>query len=181
MPIRSSNPRRRTTWEAMATFNAAAVALEDRIHLLYRAGDTTDTPVLGYATSTDGIHIDERLDYPVYDPTDHRNTETQDRKFIRHSYMSGGGTGLRRPALTRIDNTLYLTYTAFNGMQPPGVALTSISIRTSSPNALTDGRSHGSSRASGHIQKLGYLSGKIGLEKSHPAQCLAAHHSRGRG
>ena len=124
-------PKETNTWEAMATFNAAAVALEDRIYLLYRAQGHDGHSVLGYATSTDGIHIDERLDYPVYDPSQITGTpKTQDRKFIRHSYMSGGGTGgCEDPRLTRIDNTLYLTYTAFNGMQPPGVALTSISIK----------------------------------------------------
>ena len=124
-------PKETNTWEAMATFNAAAVALEDRIHLLYRAQGHDGHSVLGYATSTDGIHIDERLDYPVYDPSQITGTpKTQDRKFVRHPYMSGGGTGgCEDPRLTRIDDTLYLTYTAFNGMQPPGVALTSISIK----------------------------------------------------
>ena len=123
-------PKETNTWEAMATFNAAAVALEDRVHLLYRAQGHDGHSVLGYATSTDGIHIDERLDYPVYDPSRITGTpKTQDRKFVRHPYMSGGGTGgCEDPRLTRIDDTLYLTYTAFNGMQPPGVALTSISI-----------------------------------------------------
>lgn len=123
-------PRETNTWEAMATFNAAAVTLEDRIHLLYRAQGHDGHSVLGYATSADGVHIDERLDYPVYDPSQiTRTPKTQDRKFVRHPYMSGGGTGgCEDPRLTRIDDTLYLTYTAFNGMQPPGVALTSISI-----------------------------------------------------
>ncbi len=124
-------PKEANTWEAMATFNAAAVTLEDRIHLLYRAQGHDGHSVLGYATSTDGIHIDERLEYPVYDPAQITNTpKTQDKKFVRHPYMSGGGTGgCEDPRLTRIDDTLYLTYTAFNGMQPPGVALTSISIK----------------------------------------------------
>ncbi len=123
-------PKDANTWEAMATFNAAAVTLEDRIHLLYRAQGHDGHSVLGYATSHDGIHIDERLDYPVYDPSQITQTpKTQDRKFVRHPYMSGGGTGgCEDPRLTRIDDTLYLTYTAFNGIQPPGVALTSISI-----------------------------------------------------
>ncbi|MBP7811341.1 MAG: hypothetical protein KA054_00655 [Candidatus Moranbacteria bacterium] len=123
-------PKETNTWEAMATFNAAAVTLEDRVHLLYRAQGHDGHSVLGYATCTDGIHIDERLDYPVYDPSRITGTpKTQDRKFVRHPYMSGGGTGgCEDPRLTRIDDTLYLTYTAFNGMQPPGVALTSISI-----------------------------------------------------
>ena len=124
-------PKETNAWEAMATFNAAAVTLDDRVHLLYRAQGHDGHSVLGYATSTDGIHIDERLDYPVYDPSQITKTpKTQDQKFIRHPYMSGGGTGgCEDPRLTRIDDTLYLTYTAFNGIQPPGVALTSISIQ----------------------------------------------------
>lgn len=123
-------PREEHSWEAMATFNAAAIALNDRVHLLYRAQGHDGHSVLGYATSQDGIHIDERLSYPIYDPSQiTRTPKTQDAKFVRHPYMSGGGTGgCEDPRITRIEDTLYLTYTAFNGIQPPGVALTSISI-----------------------------------------------------
>ena len=56
------------SWEAKATFNPAAIYLEGKVHLLYRAMSEDNTSVLGYAASQDGIHIDYRSPEPVYIP-----------------------------------------------------------------------------------------------------------------
>ena len=55
-------------WESKAVFNPAAIYEGGKVHILYRAIGDTDTSVIGYASSTDGFHIDERLDKPVYVP-----------------------------------------------------------------------------------------------------------------
>ena len=49
-------------WESKAVFNPAAIYEGGKVHILYRALGDTDTSVIGYASSRDGFHIDERLD-----------------------------------------------------------------------------------------------------------------------
>ncbi len=121
------SPRAEHSWEALSAFNAAAVFLNDRIHLLYRAQGYDGISVLGYAGSDDGTGISERLSHPVFVPTnpfDHRKKDTPPFSF---PYLSGGGWGgCEDPRITRIKDTLYMTYVAFNGIHPPGVALTTI-------------------------------------------------------
>lgn len=123
-------PRTEHHWEALSAFNAAAVCLDDRIRLLYRAQGYDGISVLGYAESEDGMTISERLCDPVFvpmNPFDRRKKETPPFSF---PYLSGGGWGgCEDPRVTRIGKTLYMTYVAFNGMHPPGVALTKISVR----------------------------------------------------
>src|SRR3989344_7480525 len=53
-------------WESKATFNPAAFEASGKVHLVYRAIGDNDTSVLGYAASSDGYHIDERLPYFIY-------------------------------------------------------------------------------------------------------------------
>lgn len=129
------SPRSHNAWESFATFNPAAIYLDGRVHLLYRAMGDIGISVLGYASSADGIHFDERSDEPVYVPresfemTPAPSPEHADPNPYARRYMSGGGYGgCEDPRLTRIDDTLYMTYVAFNGFDPPRVALTSISV-----------------------------------------------------
>jgi beta-1,2-mannobiose phosphorylase / 1,2-beta-oligomannan phosphorylase len=124
-PIIEPNPE--NSWEAAATFNPAALFLDDRIHLIYRAQDHNGISVFGYASSRDGIHIDERSENPVYFPQQH--FETSQGKKTSHPYpcISGGGWGgCEDPRICQIEDRIYMIYIAFNGYQPPGVALTSI-------------------------------------------------------
>ncbi len=124
------SPRMEHSWEALSAFNAAAVRLDDRIHLLYRAQGHDGISVLGYAGSDDGTTITDRSPQPVFvpkNPFDHRKKGTPPFSF---PYLSGGGWGgCEDPRVTRIGKTLYMTYVAFNGTHPPGVALTKISVR----------------------------------------------------
>ena len=121
-------PRDHFPWESQYVFNAAALYLEGKVHLIYRAIGRCGLSVFGYASSRDGIHFDERLSEPAY---------VCDRPLAcsiprnRFSYVSGGSwSGCEDPRLTKIDNTIYLTYTAFNSWcsSPPGIALTSIRV-----------------------------------------------------
>jgi predicted GH43/DUF377 family glycosyl hydrolase len=114
----------RHSWEAFATFNPAAIVLNDRVHLLYRAQGYDGLSVLGYAASSDGITIDERDDMPAFVPAQAMMKQTDSP----YPYVSGGGTGgCEDPRLVEIDGTVYLMYIAFDGSHPPGVALTHIS------------------------------------------------------
>ncbi|MCK4265090.1 hypothetical protein KAW80_01900 [Candidatus Babeliales bacterium] len=118
------------SWESQATFNAAAIYLEEKVHLLYRAIGREGNSVLGYAASKEGVNIEERLDYPVYLPRELYELRKKGSSTIAYKFMSGGGYGgCEDPRLTKLDNKLYMTYTAFNGSNPPAVALTSINIK----------------------------------------------------
>jgi beta-1,2-mannobiose phosphorylase / 1,2-beta-oligomannan phosphorylase len=120
-------PRPENSWESAATFNPAALYLDDRIHLIYRAQDHNGISVFGYASSKDGISIDERSENPIYFPQ--QNFETSQGKKTTNPYpiISGGGWGgCEDPRLCQIEDKIYMIYVAFNGYQPPGVALTSI-------------------------------------------------------
>ena len=125
------SPRPDVPWESRATFNSAAILEDDKVHFLYRALGDTDLSVLGYATSTDGTHIDHRSDVPAYIPREPFETPGGN-KFgsIAAHFMSGGGYGgIEDPRITKIDNKLYLTYVAFDGANPPRVAMSSIDLK----------------------------------------------------
>ena len=116
-------------WESKLVFNPAAVYENGKVHLVYRAMGENDVSVLGYASSKDGIHIDERLKEPIYVPTQPFESNPQAPQVCFAGYMSGGGCGgCEDPRLTKIDNRFYMTYVAFNGREFPRVALTSIKV-----------------------------------------------------
>lgn len=112
-PILVSRPE--LEWESKAVFNSAAIYLDNKVHLLYRAMSRNNVSVIGYANSQDGIHIDERLSYPIYIPR--QSFEMQ---------MRPGNSGCEDPRITLTEDKLYMLYTAVNGINPPRVALTSI-------------------------------------------------------
>jgi len=103
-------------WEAKATFNPAAIRIGDTTHILYRALSEDNTSSIGYASSKDGFHIDERLGEPVYVP----------RENFESKKVAGGNSGCEDPRLTQIGQNIYMCYTAFDGIGPPRVAITSI-------------------------------------------------------
>lgn len=117
-------PRPENNWEAWQTFNPGAVLLQNKVHFLYRAIGEDGTSRFGYAASTDGFTVDERLPYPVYE---HPETE---RVFNVFSYFSGGSWGgAEDPRMVALgeDTTLYVTYTACDRGELR-VALTAISF-----------------------------------------------------
>lgn len=105
-------------WESRATFNPAALYADGKIHLLYRAMSQDNTSVLGYAQTSDGVNIDERLPYPIYTP----------RADFEKKTVPMGNSGCEDSRLTQIGDSLYMCYTAFDGTNPPRVALTSLHI-----------------------------------------------------
>ncbi len=118
-------------WESRAVFNPGALYEKGRVHMVYRAIGDQDVSVLGYASSADGTNFDERLDEPIYTPKEPFESNTPFSKTASYSpYASGGGCygGCEDPRLTKIGNTVYMTYVAYDGWNPPRVALTSISL-----------------------------------------------------
>ncbi|MFC1626716.1 hypothetical protein ACFL1P_00765 [Patescibacteria group bacterium] len=106
-------------WESKATFNPAAIYIQNSIHLVYRAMSKYDTSTLGHATSKDGVTISSRSDSPIYEPR-----ESFEKK------MSPGNSGCEDPRLTHIGNTIYMCYTAYTGTGATRVAITSIAEDT---------------------------------------------------
>jgi predicted GH43/DUF377 family glycosyl hydrolase len=115
-PIITPNPQ--NAWEEKATFNAGVIYEGGKVHLVYRAMSNDNTSVLGYASSTDGTRITERLPKPIYVP----------RKEFEMKLVPGANSGCEDPRLTRIEDKIYMCYTAFDGKNPPRVALTHITL-----------------------------------------------------
>lgn len=107
-------------FESRDVFNAAAVDLEGTVYILYRAMDSANTSTIGLACSRDGIHIDERLEAPVYVPR---------AEFEQKKGSPTGNSGCEDPRVSVIGDTLYMTYTAYDGVHAPAGALTTISIK----------------------------------------------------
>lgn len=116
-------------WECEATFNPAAIYLNDKVHLLYRAIGSNGISYIGYASSDDGLHFTSRLNTPVYTAQEHYAKIKAKQEPYKNAYMSGGSwSGCEDPRIVKIDDTLYMTYTSFNGYNPPGMSLTSIAV-----------------------------------------------------
>jgi predicted GH43/DUF377 family glycosyl hydrolase len=75
-----------------------------------------NTSVMGYAVSSDGSTIEERLHEPVYVP----------REDFEAKGIANGNSGCEDPRLTLLGDTVYMLYTAYRGDREPRVALTSI-------------------------------------------------------
>lgn len=116
-------------WESKAVFNPAALYEKGKVHLVYRAIGDNDTSILGYASSDDGINFNKRLAEPVFIPQKLSREKFSGAAFFS-PYLSGGGGlgGYEDPRLTRIGNRIYMLYVAYDGCQPPRVALTSIKV-----------------------------------------------------
>ncbi len=112
-------PVRNHPWEAKLTFNPAAIYLEDKVHILYRAMSDDNTSTIGYAQSKDGVRIDYRSSEPVYIP----------RESFEQKLTPGGNSGAEDPRLTKIGDKIYMLYTAFDGKNPSRVALTWIKVK----------------------------------------------------
>ena len=95
-------------WESRVVFNPAAVYLDKRVHILYRAIGEDGVSRLGYASSSDGYHIDERLPHPVFEPA-----------------LPVEKNGCEDPRLTEMEDRCIMTYTAYGDIYQIG--LTTIS------------------------------------------------------
>jgi len=114
-------PRDENPWESVMVYNCAAIYEGGKVHILYRAqGSKTGVSRVGYASSKDGFNIDERLDEPIFGPDPASDLESM---------------GIEDPRLTRIEDRIYMNYTAYGsnmGMVFPvcgvQIGITSISV-----------------------------------------------------
>jgi len=101
-------------WEAKAIFNPAAIDVGGKISILYRAMSEDNTSVFGLAETKNGTDITYLSDEPIYIP----------RESFESKGVPNGNSGCEDPRLTKIGNTIYMYYTAYNGITPPAVAMT---------------------------------------------------------
>lgn len=104
------SPIKEHDWESKYTFNAAAIFLEGKTHILYRAQGSSGVSTIGYASTKDGVRINNRLDEPIYIPR-----------------ISDEIDGCEDARITRIANTLYLFYTAYKD-EKTHIAMSTISV-----------------------------------------------------
>lgn len=120
-------PTPHNSWEAFTTLNPAAAYINKKVHILYRAQGYDYISNVGYAVSSDGLKIDYRLNYPVYSPTAH--FETNQTGYADPQLMSAGGYGgCEDPRITLLDGKLYMVYVAFDGWSNLRLAMTSIDL-----------------------------------------------------
>ena len=117
-------------WEAVGTFNPAVLHDDGKVHILYRALDASGVSYVGYANTSDGVTIDSRHSEPAYWPR--AEFEAGTGKVAHTSWSdkfgSGGGWGgCEDPKITRIGETIYLTYVAHSGWGEPRLAMSTIS------------------------------------------------------
>ncbi|HTW96602.1 MAG TPA: hypothetical protein VMD74_03015, partial [Candidatus Methylomirabilis sp.] len=124
-------PRPDKPWESVAAFNPTAFQHEGKIYLLYRAIGDDNISVIGLATSSDGIHIDERLGEPIYVPRCAAEGAAGNIEYgAAARYSSGGGWGgCEDPKVVKIDGRVYIVYVAFNGYPESNIALSSIALK----------------------------------------------------
>ncbi|MES2213605.1 MAG: hypothetical protein V4473_02075 [Patescibacteria group bacterium] len=112
------SPIKEHEWESKAIFNPAAIDIGGIIRIVYRAMSGDNTSVLGYAESKNGTDISYRSPEPIYVP----------REDFESKRVPGGNSGCEDPRLTQIGDTIYMYYVAYNGVTPPAVAETHISV-----------------------------------------------------
>lgn len=90
-------PLDNSSWESKYVLNPGAIRLGDKVYLFYRAVGEDNISHIGLAIS-DGYRITERLPEPVLSP------EIPEEKM-----------GCEDPRVIRIDDRLYMLYTAYDG------------------------------------------------------------------
>lgn len=122
-------------WESEAVFNPAALYAGGRVHVLYRALGADGVSRIGYASSADGIHFDERVPYPVFEARGEHMLPNHSRRWgplTYHPglYASGGGWGgSEDPRMVEIEDKVYMTFTAFQGWDSARIGLTQLSLQ----------------------------------------------------
>jgi predicted GH43/DUF377 family glycosyl hydrolase len=126
-------PHALNDWETHSVFNPAAVVDDEGVvHLLYRAMGFDGLSKIGHAESTDGKTFTRRFGFPVYHKRHVPETDLRaenEKKFNPAQYTSGGGWGgCEDPRAVRIDDEVFMSYTAFEGWHSVRIALTSIPL-----------------------------------------------------
>jgi predicted GH43/DUF377 family glycosyl hydrolase len=113
-----------TKWEEQSVFNPTSVVRNGRVHLLYRAEDTTGahngTSRIGLATSDDGLHFTRAAGGPVLYPAGEQftrrvwNERHENPVDIAENLEWDGGCEDPR-VVEDEEGKYYMTYTAYDG------------------------------------------------------------------
>lgn len=90
-------------FENEGVLNPAAIRVGDDVHLFYRAVKKGNFSSIGYCLLSGPLEVTDRFTKPVLVP--------------EHDYESHG---IEDPRIVKIENTYYLTYTAYNGVNALG-------------------------------------------------------------
>lgn len=114
-------------WESKWTFNPSALLHDGKVHMVYRAVGGNDVSMVGYAESSDGYSVDARFAEPMFF---YRNVPQGVQTAFKIPYSSGGGFcgGSEDPRVTRIDDRVYMLFTAFDGWSSIRIGLTWLSL-----------------------------------------------------
>ena len=104
-------PNAANEWESAYVYNPAAIVIEETVLLFHRAQVENKTSSIGLAWSWNG-HDFDRFKQPILTPTE--------------PYEIPGGC--EDPRVVLVNGTLYLTYTAFNGVTARLCMATSIDL-----------------------------------------------------
>jgi predicted GH43/DUF377 family glycosyl hydrolase len=104
------------TWEDLNVMNPAAIDIDGIIRILYRGQSKDNTSVIGYAESKNGKEIDYRGTEPCYVPRIREELKVEKGSF----------SGCEDPRLTLIGDKVFMCYTAYNGIEVPKIAISSI-------------------------------------------------------
>ncbi len=100
-------------FENDGAFNPAAILENGKIHLFYRAVRTGNYSSIGYAELSNPVTVKTRKKKPVLIP--------------EYSYES---QGMEDPRIVKIEDTFYMTYTAYNKINALGAVATSRDLKT---------------------------------------------------
>jgi predicted GH43/DUF377 family glycosyl hydrolase len=112
-------------WESHYVLNAAAVRLDGMIYILYRGYGEDKVSRIGLAWTRDGVHIDGRLDHPIFEPAD--ATEA---------------AGVEDPRVTMVGDEMYMLYTAWD-QNVAQIAMASIPVDEFLRRRFSAWRRHG--------------------------------------
>lgn len=113
-------------WESRYVLNAGAVRLDGTVYILYRAFGKDKISRIGLAWAKDGIHVDGRLDEPIFVPVDKPEL----------------GGGVEDPRVVVMDGRLIMLYTAYDG-KVAQIAMASISVKDFLARRFNKWRRHG--------------------------------------
>lgn len=100
-------------FESLGVLNPAVLAEKDQVHMFYRAVSQDSYSNIGYCKLNGQLKVVERGEIPVI--------------FPQYEYEK---QGVEDPRLVKIEDTYYLTYTAFDGINALGALATSTDLRT---------------------------------------------------
>ena len=95
-------------FENEGVFNPTCYQVDDGIHMYYRAVSLGNKSSVGYCKLSDPLTVIERWEKPIFVGV--HESESQ---------------GVEDPRITKIDDTFYLTYTAYDGLNAVGSLATS--------------------------------------------------------